>query len=165
MEKEIYRSETTRKVTTLFKYLAYACAAFGAVGLIAVLIVVSIGSDWEYLFAFDSSYIIPIIIAVISAILAVLFFRIESGVSSVSMSLVLTNKRIYTQIATSKIKQFESYNLNTITYYSLRQTVTKRTAYFTFILKTPTDTARFIVDEEFYNEFVNAVNATVNVIE
>ena len=162
MEKEICRRETTRKVTTIFKYLAYACLAFAALALTFTFILLTINDSWEYLFRFDTSYVIPILIAIASAILAGFFFGIEGKKSDIAMSVVLTNKRIYSQIATSKIKQRESYNLHTITYYSFHQTITKKTAYFTLILKTSTDTAKFIVDEDFYNEFVNAVNATMN---
>ena len=161
MEKEICRKETIRKITTAFKYLAYACLAFAAFCLTFTLVVIAIQDGWEYLLKFDLSYIIPTVIAIAFAILGAFFFGIDRKIPNVTMYLTLTDKRIYSQIATSKIEQFESYNLNAITYYRL----TKRKAEFTLILKTSTKTARFIVDEEFYNDFVNAVNATINVIE
>lgn len=158
MEREICRRETTRKITTIFKYLAYACGAFGALALMAVIIVATVDSAWEYLFNGDSSYTIPLIIAVVSALFAVCFFIVERNMGIVTSFWVLTNKRIYNQTVTSKIKQFESYNLNTVTYYGLSQTVAKGKTHLTLVFKTPTDTVKLIVDEEFYNEFVNAVN-------
>ena len=106
----------------------------------------------------DTSYVIPILIAIASALLAAFFFGIDGKISDVAMSLVLTNKRIYSQFATSKIKQIESYNLNAITYYSCHQTVTKGKTNLTLIFKTSTNTAKFTVDEEFYNAFLDAVN-------
>lgn len=164
MEREISRIETTRKITTIFKYLAYAFVAFGALSLIAVVVVASMDDAWEYVFK-DTSYTIPIIIVFTSAILAVLFFIMDRRTGSVISFLVLTNRRLYNQIETPKLKQIESYNLNTITHYSIYQTITKKGTRFTLKFKTSTDTVKFIVDEEFYNEFVNTINATVSVIE
>ena len=164
MEREISRIETTRKITTIFKYLAYAFVAFGALSLIAVVVVASMDDAWEYVFK-DTSYTIPIIIVFTSAILAVLFFVMDKRTGSVISFLVLTNRRLYNQIETPKLKQIESYNLNKITHYSIYQTITKKGTRFTLKFKTSTDTVKFIVDEEFYNEFVNAVSATVSVIE
>ena len=158
MEKEICRRETTRKVTTVFKYLAYGCLAFAALCLTVTFFDIVIGNNWEYFFRFDTSYVIPILIAIASALLAAFFFGIDGKISDVAMSLVLTNKRIYSQFATSKIKQIESYNLNAITYYSCHQTVTKGKTNLTLIFKTSTNTAKFTVDEEFYNAFLDAVN-------
>ena len=157
MEQEICRKESTKKITTIFKFVAYALGALGALGLLTVVIVASINNGWEYLFS-DSSYYIAIIISIIFAILAVVFFIIDRNVGKVTSYLVLTNKRIYNQVETSKIKQIESYNLNTITYYSLYQTNTNKNTYCTLTFKTSLDTAKFIVDNDFYNEFVNAVN-------
>ena len=73
MEREICRRETTRKITTIFKYVAYMFVAIGVLSLIAVVVVASADDAWEYVFK-DTSYTIPIIIAFTSAILAVLFF-------------------------------------------------------------------------------------------
>ena len=158
MEKEICRKETTRKVTTVFKKVAYACGALAALCFTFTLYILTAHDAWEYFFRFETSYVIPPLIAIAFAILASFFFGIDGKISDVSMSLVLTNKRIYTETATSKIKQIESYNLNAITYYSCHQTVTKRKTNLTLIFKTSTNTAKFTVDEEFYNAFVDAVN-------
>lgn len=163
MEQEISRIETTSKITTIFKYLAYAFGAFGALALIAVVVVASADDSWGYVFK-DTSFLIPIFIAVGSAVLSVLFFIIDKNTGSVTSFWVLTNKRIYNQIETQKVKRIESYKLNTITYYRLYQTITKGKMCFTLVFKTFTDTAKFMVDEEFYGKFVGALNATVNVI-
>ena len=101
----------------------------------------------------------------IFAILAVCSFCIDKNTGMISISWVLTNNRIYGQIATLKIKQIESYNLNKITYYKLYQMTKKKTTYLTLMLKTSTDTVKFTVNEEFYNSFVNAVNATISITE
>lgn len=157
MEQEISRIETTAKITTIYKYLAYAFVALGALSFIITILVTAIGDSWAYLFT-DSSYLIPIFIGVGSLILAVFFFIVDKNVGSVTSFLVLTNKRVYKQVETAKIKQVESYNLNAITYYNAYQTVANKKTCFTLTFKTSTDTAKFIVDEEFYNAFVNAVN-------
>ena len=122
MEQEICRKESTKKITTIFKFVAYAFGALVVLGLLTVVMVASANNAWEYLFS-DSSYYIAIIITIIFAILAVVFYIIDKNVGKVTSYLVLTNKRIYHQVETSKIKQIESYNLNTITYYSLYQTI------------------------------------------
>ena len=164
MEKEICRRETTKKIATIFKYIAYACAIMAGLCLTTVILVAAVGDDWEYLFMGDTSYTYPIIIGVVFAVLAVLFFLIERKSGSVTMSLVLTDKRIYGRIETAKINKVESYTLNAVTYHSLSKSVVGKER-FTLVFKTPTNTAKFTVDEEFYNEFVNAVNATINEIE
>ena len=159
MEQEICRKESTKKITTIFKFVAYAFGALGAFGLLAVVMAASTNNAWDYLFS-DSSYYIAIIITIIFAILSVVFYIIDKNVGKVTSYLVLTNKRIYHQVETSKIKQIESYNLNAITYYSLYQTIIIKKTYCTLTFKTSTATAKFIVDNGFYNEFVNAVNST-----
>ena len=165
MEKEICRKETTRKVTTAFKYAAYVCLAFAALSFAFTVFILTVNDSWEYLFRLDASYGIPALIFIAFAILTALFFRIDKKTSDVKTSLVLTNKRIYCQFEISKTKQCESYNLNTVLYYAFHQTLTNGNARSTLILKTSTNTAKFTVDEEFYNAFVNAVNATVPVTD
>ena len=160
MEQEICRRETTRKVTTIFKYLAWFFGVFAAFIFVSTLFVVTIDDGWEYLFKLDTSYIIPIVMAVIFAIIALIFSKI-AGSYFITTSVVLTNKRIYNQIATSKINQTESFNLNAITYHNFYKTIAKGKAYFTLVFKTSTNTEKFIVDEEFYNEFVKAVNNAI----
>ena len=163
MEKEICRRETSKKITKIFKWLAYGFGVFSALALTVTLFVTAIDSAWEYLLT-DSSFTIPLFIVAVSAVLTVFCIQIDRKTGIINSFLVLTNKRIYCQIATAKIKQIESYNLNTITYYRVYQRIVKGEKRFTLIFKTPTDTAKFIIDEEFYSEFVNAINATVNVI-
>ena len=158
MEKEICKIETTRKPTSIFRCLAYFFTAFSALCLITDIFVVSSHADWEIVFK-DMSYIIPIIIAVGSALFAALFFSIK-GKSSISILLVLTDKRVYVQTETSKTKKTESYNLDTITYHSFSQKVRKSKAHSTLTFKTEKGIAKFDVDEEFYNEFVKATNST-----
>ena len=94
--------------------------------------------------------------------LALLFWLLSF---SAEKTLVLTNKRIYysytRKLFFSKVESFiVSYNLNKITTYNYH-TLTKkgkpRLSSFTFT--TPTSSASFAVDEAFYNEFVNAINA------
>ena len=165
MEKEICRIESRQKITTIFKRLGYVFAGFSALCFLSTLLVLTINSGWEYLLQLDSSYVIPIILGVIFAILAVCSFCIDKNTGEISISWVLTNNRIYGQIATLKIKQIESYNLNKITYYKLYQMTKKKTTYLTLMLKTSTDTVKFTVNEEFYNSFVNAVNATISITE
>lgn len=160
MEKEICRRETSKKIKTIFTVIAWFLVGFGALCWLTVLGVTATNDAWEVMFV-DGSYLIPIFIGLSSCALALIFFVIERMVSDVSMSLVLTNKRIYGQVAVAKINQLESYNLNAITYYSLNQKTVKGKTNYILIFKTATDTARYVVDQEFYNEFVNAVNGAV----
>jgi hypothetical protein len=156
MEKEICKRETTRRVSTVFKYLAYGFVAFAALCLLVDLFVTTINDAWDIMFT-DSSYTIPFFICVCSLVLAALLFVIEGRVSNIKISLVLTDKRIYSQSETSKFKQVENYNLKAITYYGFYQKITKGQK-FVLVFKTSTDTVKHIVDKEFYDEFVGAVN-------
>ena len=96
-----------------------------------------------------------------------------------TITLTLTNKRIYystfskRMFSTAEDSVTKSYNLNKITTYNLsRVKVLKNLPTFLrvilsltpcSILSISTDFAhaRFAVDEDFYNKFVEAINATI----
>ena len=160
MEQEICRREITKKIKTIFTVIAWFFTGFGALCWLTVLGVATADDAWEFIFI-DSSFLIPIFIGLGSGVLAFLFFLVEKRVSDITSALVLTNKRIYTHTKTAKVNQTESYNLKAITYYNFYQTITKGKTYFTLVFKTATNTERFVVDEQFCNDFVKAVNGAV----
>ena len=160
MEKEICKRETTKKVSTIFNVIAWIFVGFGALCLLTVLFVSIVDDGWDYLFI-DGSYLIPMFLGLGLGVVSLLFFAIESKVSDATTSLVLTNKRIYTHTVTPKINLIESYNLRAITYYNFCQTQNKNNKYFTLVFKTATNTARYVVDEAFFNKFVDTLNATI----
>lgn len=64
-------------------------------------------------------------------------------------------------------KEFKTENLKNLIYllqilFNLFLIVLqKKGTYFTFKIRMTTDTVKFIVDEDFYNEFVKAINEVV----
>ena len=159
MEHEICRRETTREPSKLFFYLMIACIAIAVILLMVVIIVASSWEAWEYIFDFSWAFPYAIILAVIFIILAVKLHNKKT--TGTKISLVLTNKRIYTETTTSKFKTVESYNLDKIDSYSLNQTFIKDKTISTLKFTTSLTPVSFVVDEEFYNEFVKAINATI----
>ena len=157
MEKEICRREITKKISTIFNVIAWFFAGFGVLCWLTVIGVATIDDCWDIIFI-DGSFLIPIFLGLGSGVLAFLFFLIEKSVSDITSKLVLTNKRIYTHTETSRVNQTESYNLSAITYYNFYQTKILNKTYFTLLFKTATNTERFVVDQDFYDQFVKAVN-------
>ena len=82
---------------------------------------------------------------------------------SIKMSLVLTDKRIY--LSSTKKLFFrrtlcvvENHNLNKIVSYEFVRYSRRKRYISQLLLKTQASQVYFIVDEEFYNEFVAAIN-------
>jgi hypothetical protein len=103
---------------------------------------------------------------ILGAVLAIIFIILQLALNpspySEQIELVLTNKRIYYKITTAGYVNTDSYLLNKITYYSFGYTNFIKANNATLKFSTATNTAEFVVDEAFCNEFINAVNATID---
>ena len=101
---------------------------------------------------------------ILGAVCALFFWLLSLG--SEDYELILTNKRIYS-VVTKKVFFFRtmtnttSYSLNKINNYSYYTVFTKKgiCLYSTLKFSTSSGASQCIVDKDFYNNFVNAVNA------
>ena len=165
METEICRREYKKPQN--FKLAIYASLALAWIAASVNFIVgLSIwGDEIFYGFSRYGEYWIGWGIGILGLVAAGVFALLQYVLSK-NISLALTNKRIYYTFSTkslfSKSKTLViSYNLNQITSYILLTLTKKETIAYFLELNTPDDRDRFIVDQKFYNEFVNAVNATI----
>ena len=105
---------------------------------------------------------------ILGLVLAVIFIILHF-LPTTKIELVLTNKRIY--ISQTKdvywflfffkrtIKSVESHNLDKFICYEFTKISRKKRSISTLSFKTPATQRAFVVDEEFYDSFVAAVNS------
>ena len=95
-----------------------------------------------------------LLIAIVFLIEAVIFFLVKA--KKIETTIVLTDKRIYTNVVIAASGLIEkSYNLNKIdsyAFYELKEGGRLK-------ISTSSSNATFIIDKEFYGEFVNAINS------
>ena len=167
MEHEICRRETTKPgdISKLSRVLTIIFIVLASIDLLVFLYyAISNDAGLGDIFNMDFGYWYGIVLLLIFTGLAILFFYLGKSKPTI-ISLVLTDKRIYCETTSSKFKKVESYNLNKIGYYIFNQMTIKGRKFYTLQFTTFSTPVIFAVDEEFYNNFVNAVNATINVIE
>ena len=102
---------------------------------------------------------------ILGLVMAIIFLLLHLRPAH-KMSLVLTNKRLYLSISKKLIfsrtlEVTDSYNLNKVVSYGFVRFSNKKRSISQLQLKTAASQVGFIVDVEFYNEFVNAVNNAV----
>lgn len=165
MEQELCRREVTRTKRS-YKWPIICSLCVIVIGfMVNVIIALSYG-DFLHMFKYPE-YWGGFGTMILGAVMALVFFLL-SLIGGASYSLVLTNKRVYStfskKLLFSKTRTFtKSYNLNKITSYDCDiLTFTKKgITFYSLVFKTPTDRDAFMIDEEFYNKFVNAVNAAI----
>ena len=161
-EKEICRRTTYIEVSPKLKYLSIACIVFAATLLFIAVISATKYSEWEDFFNFGYWYVYHLIFALV--LIAICIFLYTKTKNEGSVSLVLTNKRIYSQISSSGSMIMDSYNLNKISMYSFKKIIKKTHTYYAFEIQIESHKVGFIIDEEFYNCFVNTINNSIYII-
>ena len=153
MEREILKRDFVVESNKIFKYLSYVLFAIAGASLIAYFIIVAVDGYWEQMFDFEDDYLHIFLIALGFLILAVIFF-LRKGESNTT-SVILTDKRIYSLTKSGTV--IKSYNLCKINAYAFCEF--KQGG----LLKISTSSlnAVFSVDKEFYNAFVDAINANL----
>lgn len=162
IEFEICKRETIKKAPPIFKHLTFACIALAVTALIFAFVYATIDHDWNHFFNFRCAYVYLIIVSALFAISAVILFYFKTNSGS-STALVLTNKRLYFSHSKNllfkrKFEVIENYSLNKIVSYEFTKLSNKKRYISNLLLKTPASHASFSIDENFYNEFVIAVN-------
>ena len=170
MEHEICRREVSRAHSSKgvsFKWpIILSLIWIGISFMVNVIIGLSVAGDVWHMFECGGLYWIGFGNMILGAVLAIIFIflhlLLKPSAYSERIELVLTNKRIYYKITTTDRVNNDSYLLDKITYYSFSHGNTFKVNKGALKFSTATNTAEFVVDEEFYNEFVNAVNATID---
>lgn len=163
MEKEICKREIkVEKQTDNKRYkLGFIIAiAYFALSLVITLVICFVEGhgDFEYLFEMDEMWPghLNILIGLVGSI--VFGTLTKKNYEVFSYSIVLTNKRIYVFNPTQNGYFSKSYNLDKIISYSFNKIIKEDKELSILAVSTVNDTANYSVDEEFYNEFVKAIN-------
>ena len=99
---------------------------------------------------------------ILGLVLAIIFIILHF-LPSRKLNIVLTNKRIYVSILRKsffrrKLEVIESYNLSKIVNYCFTKVSNTKRSFSQLLLKTPSSQINLIIDVDFYNQFVDAVN-------